>query len=241
MTTDAKQFLRRLERFMNSHLLATEALARDVEEVVRLAKASTDCRHLAFPEAVVVNKYITPLMNTFLLEDAGLSAEDARQALLSESWRNLPSLASGTPARSVKHPFSKVIGVRPKDVVSQWRGKTKRPALMRSCPDLALRHPAPHRIVFEAKYFRQEGLQRAESELVTGIYQAFFYRGLPTVEEKPPRPSWNYDYACLLICDGSRDASMVTAWKSLDAAVRRACWEGGNIYVMVLRAPEPEA
>ena len=38
MTTDAKQFLKRLQRFINSHLLATEALARDVEEVVEPAR-----------------------------------------------------------------------------------------------------------------------------------------------------------------------------------------------------------
>jgi len=238
---DARRFLKQLQRFINARLPAAPTFARDVEEVVKLARASTDCRHLANPEAAVVNNYLTPLINAFLREEVGLAEEAARQALLSESWKNLPTLTSGTPARSAQHPFSKVVGVAPKEVVRQWRGKSKRPALTRSCPDLALREPAAHRIVFEAKYCRREGLERAESELVTGVYQAFFYRGLPAIIEKPPRPSWDYEYACLLMCDGTRDASMVNAWNSLDASVRRACWEGGNIYVMVLRGPDPEA
>jgi hypothetical protein len=181
------------------------------------------------------NGYITPLIGRFLRQEVGLDDERARQALLSESWKALPSLASRSPSRSAKHPFSKVIGIKPKQIVEQWKGKS---GLARSCPDLALREPAPHRVVFEAKYFRQGGPPTAESELVKGIYQAFFYRGLPTLIEKPPRPGWSYDYACLLMCDGSRDGNVVKAWTSLDPRVRTACWEGANIYVMVLRGPE---
>ena len=82
--------------------------------------------------------------------------------------------------------------------------------MTRSRPDLALRDPAPHRIVFEAKYFRKGGRSTAEKELATGIYQAF---GLPKVEEKSPRPTWDYDYACLLICDGSENGDVAQAWK----------------------------
>jgi hypothetical protein len=238
---DAKQFLKRLERFLNAGLPSAAAMAEDVESVVKQAKTSSDQRHMAFPEGAVLNRYILPLVGRFLREEVGLEDENARQALLSESCKALPSLASRSPARSAKHPFSKAIGIKPKQVVEQWKGKSGLPALARSCPDLALREPAPHRVVFEAKYFRQGGLPRAESELVTGIYQAFFYRGLPSFIEKPPRPSWNYDYACLLICDGSPDGNVVTAWTSLDPQVRTACWEGANIYVMVLRGPDRAA
>jgi hypothetical protein len=213
-------------------------MAHEVEAVVRQAKASNDQRHLAFPEGAVLNKYIAPGIARFLRDEERLDDERARQALLSESWKAIPELASRSPSRSAKHPFSKVIGIKPKQVVQQWKSKS---GLARSCPDLALRDPAPHRIVFEAKYFRQGGLPRAESELVTGIYQAFFYRGLPSLVEKSPRPCWNYDYACLLICDGSPDGHIVKAWTSLDPEVRTACWEGASVYVMVLRGPEPAA
>jgi hypothetical protein len=213
-------------------------MAHEVEAVVRQAKASKDQRHLAFPEGAVLNKYIAPGIARFLREEERLEDERARQAFLSESWKAIPALASRSPSRSAKHPFSKVIGTTAKQVVQQWKSRS---GLTRSCPDLALREPAPHRIVFEAKYFRQGGRPRAESELVTGIYQAFFYRGLPSLVEKPPRPCWNYDYACLLICDGSPDGQMVEAWKSLNRQVRAACWEGASVYVMVLRGPDPSA
>jgi hypothetical protein len=52
-------------------------------------------------------------------------------------------------------------------------------ALTQSCPDFATRNPFPFKIVFEGKYFEKGGRDKATTELVTSIYQAFFYRGLP--------------------------------------------------------------
>jgi hypothetical protein len=141
-----------------------------------------------------------------------------------------------------QHPFLKVIGVRPEQVVAQWKGELRDvPRVSRSSPDLALRAPSPHRIVFEAKYFRNGSQTQAEKDLATGIYQAFFYRGLPKTDEKPPRPSWDYDYACLLICDNSKERRVEAAWESLAPEVQSACWTGTNIYVMVLRGADSGA
>lgn len=76
--------------------------------------------------------------------------------------------------------------------------------------------------------------------MVTGIYQAFFYRGLPRIDEKPPRPSWDYDYGCLLICDVSQKGEVGLAWKGLPRVVKNACWDGASIYVMVVRGSEAQ-
>jgi hypothetical protein len=236
---NAKQFLKRLEQFLNTRLLPPAEMAQRIEATVKQAKASSDQRHLALPEAALVNEHVTPLIGRFLRDElrnqSGLVNERPKLALLSESWKGLPALTSGTPSRSAKHPFSKVIGIKPKQIFEQWKS-TK--GLTRSCPDLALRDPAPHRVVFEAKYFRRGGESAAKSALVQGIYEAFFYRGLPTRMEKPPHASWNYDYGCLLIYDGSRDGTVNEAWRSLDRQVRTACWDGANIYVMVLQGSE---
>jgi hypothetical protein len=233
---NAKQFLKRLAQFLNAGLLPPAEMAQRVETTVKQAKASSDQRHLAFPEAALVNEHVIPLIGRFLRDEfrnqGGLANEQARLALLSESSEGLPRLTSGSPSRSAKHPFSKVIGIKPKQLFEQWK-RTK--GLTRSCPDLALRDPAPHRVVFEAKYFRQGSVPAAESALVQGMYEAFFYGGLPTRMEKPPRASWNYDYGCLLIYDGSSGRSVIEAWGSLGRQVRTACWDGANIYVMVLR------
>jgi hypothetical protein len=72
--------------------------------------------------------------------------------------------------------------------------------------------------------------------LVSDIYQAFFYRGLPRVDAtKRGHPEWDYDYACLLAYDASPDGTLVAAWEALDSSVRQSFWDGANIYVMILR------
>jgi hypothetical protein len=78
-------------------------------------------------------------------------------------------------------------------------------------------------------------MRAAETALVEGIYQSFFYRGLPTLPSTPKHAAWDYLFACLLAYDASPDASLITAWRNLPAVVKEGCWEGANIYVMVLR------
>ena len=66
---NAKQFLKRLERSLNAGLPAAAAMAHEVEAVVKQAKASSDQRHMAFPEGAVLNTYIAPLIGSFLREE----------------------------------------------------------------------------------------------------------------------------------------------------------------------------
>jgi len=116
----------------------------------------------------------------------------------------------------------------------RWKGDPKKQTVQ-SAPDFALRKPFPFNIVFEIKYFEKGGAERAATELVTDLYQAFFYRALPYVPPKNRNPSWDYDYACLLACDASPDGTLLNAWESLPPKVKCGFWEGANVYAMILR------
>ena len=125
-------------------------------------------------------------------------------------------------------------------VSRRWWDKTaKRSCVSQSCPDLALR--SPHKIVFEAKYFNDGGVEAAKTALVTGIYQSFYYLGLPSVAEDKHHAAWDYDFSCFLIYDGSENASVLSAWSDVGGGVdirkdvKDGCWNGANIFVMVLR------
>ncbi len=155
---------------------------------------------------------------------------------MSESWRSQTDYTSGPALRPGAHPFRKIVGVSPQGIMQIWRGKGGLNALARnSCPDLALRDPAPHPTVFEAKYYTNPSVKTAEAELVRDIYQAFFYLVLPRLPKTDKHSAWAYDFACVLAYDATASGVLLDTWKSLPRKVRAACWTGGNVYVMVLR------
>ena len=104
-----------------------------------------------------------------------------------------------------------------------------------SYPDMALREPFPFKTVFECKYFRQGDLQAGMTALVEGVYQAFFYLGLPRHPETAKRPAWEYDFACLLALDVSEKGGLKKAWERVSETVKAGIWDGANICVMILR------
>jgi hypothetical protein len=226
----ALDFLAKLENHFNKLLPNPAAMAQELKSIVKNAKELKINRHMNFPEAAFLNHFIMPALNEYLTDHCGLSSENAKQALLSESFRNLSEIASGTPARSEAHPLSKVIGVGAHQIVERWK-KSGRGSVVKSCPDFALRPPSPFKIVFEGKYFSGGN---AEKGLADGIYQTFFYRGLPFVPEKPSHPAWDYDYGCFLAYDATPEGSFLDLWNSLDRHVRSSCWDGANIFVMIL-------
>lgn len=228
----AKRFLSGLEEHLNGNIPCPLKAVEEIEAVVKQAKASEQDRAKRGHEGAFLNHFVARPLYEFVMRELGLSAEEACSAFLSESYRSLPGIASGTPARSRKHPFTKVTKVSPGGVIARW--KTHNP-LTQSCPDIALRSPSPYTIVFEGKYFRKGGRQAAETALVDGIYQSFFYRGLPPLSPTRRHAGWTYEFACLMAYDASPDASLLNAWRSLPAIVKEGCREGANIYVMVLR------
>ena len=178
----------------------------------------------------------------FLMSEFGFSRDEARRALLSESYRGRPEFASASPVRPGQHPFRKVIAASPRQIIELWRGRGGLTPLARnSCPDLALREPSPYRTVFEAKYHSSRSATSAEAELVKNIYQAFFYLALPRLPETNTHAAWDYEFACVLAYDATPDGVLLQAWDSLPATVKSACWNGANLYVMILRGARDAA
>ena len=231
---EAKRFFEDLQAYLHGKFPSKDEVKQRVREAVAKAKTSQNDRSKTFPEGAFLNEFAVGAMHEFLKEKHKLSSEEACQALLSESYRNLPGIASGTPASEFKHPFRKVLGATANSVVAQWWHKSAKSPVSQSCPDLALRAPCLYRAVFEAKYFRDGGINAARTALAAGIYQCFFYLGLPRHNGTNKHAAWDYDFACFLIFDATDAGSVASAWRDVRSEVRNGCWEGANIYVMVL-------
>lgn len=143
---------------------------KTIDDIAKDAMGDASKRHLRIKESAFV--YVIPCL--FEQMKAKTGPEAARKSLLSESWRNMREFSEASPARGRGHPFGKLLGTKPPAIMKQWKGEAG-VALTQPCPDFALRSPFP-KIVFEAKYFPKGDREAAESALVTGIYQAFFYR-----------------------------------------------------------------
>jgi hypothetical protein len=235
---EAYIFLEKLGEFLNSRLPPPALMRSRIDAIVREAQECPDSRHLRTAETAFLNQFTTPLIHEVLSVFPGMTAETARDSLLSESYRALAEFCSGTPARRLRHPFNKALNVTAPKVYAQWSLDDQTVALTQSCPDFAIRAPFPHKIVFEGKYFRRGGLGAARTALVTNAYQAFFYRALPPDNAAVNRPPWDYDYSCLLAYDATDEGTFVKAWQSLSPAVRAGFWEGASVYIMVLRGNE---
>jgi hypothetical protein len=188
--SDAYRFFQSLEQHLNEVLPGPREVATNIADIVRTSKASRTDLHKSFPEGALLNHYVLPAIHSFLSQLNGMDPDKARESLLSESYREMRTYASGTPARLSRHPFEKVIGASAQSVVRRW--KSAKPTV-KSYPDLALRAPCPYRTVFEGKYFSRGGTTAAETALATNIYQAFFYRGLARLPEGPRPPAWDYE------------------------------------------------
>ncbi|MCP4347158.1 MAG: hypothetical protein GY795_16725 [Desulfobacterales bacterium] len=232
---EAFKFFRDLELLLNKKIPGPKELIESVSSIVEDAKNSGMAPHKKIPESAFLNHYVVPLLHDFIASLPDFDKEKATQTILSESYRNLGEYASGTPARSQPHPFKMAIGTKAQDVIEQWKGNKPGSPVVQSCPDMALNEPSPYRVIIEGKYFTKGGIQAAETTLATDIYQTFFYLGLSNVPATSTHPAWNYDYGLLLAYDATDEGSLLNAWQSLDTKVKEGCWEGANIYVMILR------
>jgi hypothetical protein len=66
------------------------------------------------------------------------------------------------------------------------------------------------------------------------VYQCMFYRGQPPVPRTKTHTEWDYEFACLVAYDASKEQSLVKAWEAVRPEVRAGCWDSANIFVMVL-------
>jgi hypothetical protein len=228
---EAYQFLKGLRTHLNRNLPTPEQMRSRIREVVSKSKNDNKQKHLNVPEAAFTNDFLIPHISKVISERVRKSAS---QCMLTEYQNMRPDFCCNTPIRQERHPFSKGIAIQPQTIMRRWKGDPNKQTVQ-SAPDFALREPFLFNIVFEIKYFEKGGAERATTELVTDLYQAFFYRALPYVPPTKQRPSWDYDYACLLACDASPDGSLLNAWESLPPKVKRGFWEGANVYAMILR------
>jgi hypothetical protein len=200
---------------------------REAEEWLHKRTSEREKGMRIFYEGEFVEKFVLKPVSEYL--KSMLTPEDARVALLAESTESRrDGIASGSPASEDKHIFSKAVGVAVEDIKKLWWDGKEEP-VSQSGPDWAVRAPCPHTVVFEAKLFRDGGIESAKSELVQGIYQCFYYRA------HPRRPNWDYDYACLFAYDLSKSGSLMDACRSLSRSVIDSCGNSSNIFLMVLR------
>jgi hypothetical protein len=233
---EAYEFLRKLEDLLARQLPVAPEMESWVRHIVRETKGEHARRHLHNPEAAFLNQHVLPVLASLIRTDSSCASDtDAKRALLNEYHPSMPEISSHTPARTGKHPFTKLLGASAQEIYARWADASNASSLVQSCPDFALREPFPHKIVFEGKYFATGSSQYAQRELVANLYQAFFYRGLPYVPETPKgRAAWDYDYACLLAYDASPAGTLKHAWENLPTRVKQGFWTGANIYVMIL-------
>jgi hypothetical protein len=229
---DAYQFLKGLEKHLNKTLPSPQQMRKEVRDLVTNARKENNPKHLKHPESAFTNHFLIPRIFDFVSERVGSS--NARQCMLSEYVIMRKDYCSASPQRQDRHPFSKGIADGPQAIMRRWKGDPNKQTIQ-SAPDLALRNPFPFNIVFELKYFDNGGSDKAEKELVTDLYQAFFYRALPYVPRTKRNPSWDYEYACLLAFDASPNGTLQQSWESLPPKVKRGFWEGANVYAMILR------
>jgi hypothetical protein len=164
----------------------------------------------------------------------GIGPAEARTSLLCEYHSKVPNISSGNPFRRSGHPFGKNPRRDFDAIMQSW---TKTPGtipLNQAYPDFCFRPPFPFQIVFDAKYFFQNGETAANKALVEGVYEAAFYRGLPSAPAKNSfEPSWDYEYGCLMAYDASDNGALENAWDSVKC--KSVFWDGANIFVMIIR------
>jgi len=169
---DAFQFLKGLEKHLNSTLPSWQQMRKEVRDLVTNARRDNFPTHLKNPESAFTNHFLIPRIFDIVSERVG--KDKSQQCMLSE-YKAMRKVYCGktSPQRQERHPFSKGMTDTPRTIMRRWKGEPNK-RTVQSAPDLALRDPFPFNIVFEIKYFDKGGAEKATTELVSDLYQAFF-------------------------------------------------------------------
>jgi hypothetical protein len=231
----AYEFLVSLENHLNTRLPAPEILEAEVSKRWNKPEAEKSPQEkLACKENVFLYHFVLPEVSEHLKTVNGLSAEEAKEALLCEYHSKFPSLSSANAYRRQGHPFRKDVGMTSKEIMESWKKPKNSFPLNQAYPDLCLSGPFPFKIVFDTKYFSKGSLIAAEKTLVEGVYEAAFYRGLPPATSRDAaKPGWGYDFGCLIAYDASHRGYLREAWSSV--ASKHLFWEDAHVFVMILR------
>jgi hypothetical protein len=226
---EAFAFLRSFQDTLESKLPSREALVAEMDVLSKDGVSDHQIRENRF-----IYHFIIRQLHSHMQTVPGIGADEARRSIFCEYHAKVSDIASGNAFRRLGAPLGKQRGKSTSDIIRGWmKGKTSYP-INQAYPDLAVREPFPHSIVFDIKYFESSDASVAEADLVGGVYEVMHYRGLPPVAPTSVSdPGWGYDYACLLACDVSESGALASTWKSVVA--KEAFWEGANVFVMIVR------
>lgn len=217
------------------HGMLTETLpdrATLVDEMTNLAQDGASYHRIR--ENRFIYHFIVHPLNIHMQSLPGIGAAEAKRALLCEYHAKVSDIASGNAFRRAGAPFGKSRGKSTSEIIQDWMKPRSTFPINQAYPDLALRRPFPHSIVFDVKYFDSNNVSKAEDDLVNGVYEAMHYRGLPNVASRTDKDQgWGYDYGCLLAYDASDDGILASTWQAVVA--KEAFWEGANVYIMIIR------
>ena len=222
--SQAYSYLQKLESYLIENTLEAEQMRQ------RVAELQSDSGN---PHKIRENIFlyeILPAISQHMQTVTGIDAKGARDALACEYHRNVPGLSAGNGFRAVGHPFSKQIGESYDKIFNRWIRPESAFPINQVYPDLAFRRPFPYKIVFDAKYFVENSEAAAKKALVSGAYEAAFYRGLP--QDQTSDLGWDYEFGCLLAYDASLDGVLKKIWTSVSQ--KNEFWNGANVYMMII-------
>jgi hypothetical protein len=141
----AHAFLSAFEDLLERQLPAAPEMETWIRHIVRETQGEHARRHLHSPEAAFLNAHVLPLLAATIRSDPSCASEaNAKRALLNEYHPSMPEISSHTPARTAKHPFTKLLGANAQEIYARWADANNASSLVQSCPDFALREPFRH-------------------------------------------------------------------------------------------------
>lgn len=211
---------------LQSRIAAEADVCARVDAEVEVWKNNPTPQHkLACRENIWLYFIVLPIVFRTAVEFFSLSRSEACDALGGEYYKKFPEYLSHNSFCKVGHVLPKK-NASADSIYEMWTKQAGLVPQYQTFPDLTLADPAPVKIVFEAKYFVKGN---AIKELVDGIRQTVFYRGLPRDEEGGSL----YDFGCFLAYDASPDGSLATRWN--DVNDKAHFWQTSNIFPIILR------
>src|SRR4029077_14702640 len=114
---DALRFLQNFQAVLaDGRLPSGPAMDSEIRKIVALAKRDDRQKHLRLPEAAFLNTFVVPALFEQLQIQGGLTAEQARDALLNEYHRTMPDTSCGSPIYPLRHPFRKLLRASPESI-----------------------------------------------------------------------------------------------------------------------------
>jgi hypothetical protein len=107
----AHKFLRTFHATLKGQLRPADKMEPFIRQTVKHAKPLHAERHLRLPESAFLDTFVIPDLADAIRTGAGLTLQEAREALLNEYHPSMSDLSCGSPARRVKHPFTKVLSL----------------------------------------------------------------------------------------------------------------------------------